>query len=166
MLDSAHLLTVHHQQKHGILYSEDCNKAFNNPTSLVCHQYQHRELRFHCACGASFPFSSQLQMHSVVLCCHASHHCVYPNCSYSFKNKGNLTRHANEHTGKLHEYLDCDYKNSDICNLESHHLKHSNIDKYVCEKCGEWFKYNTQYKQHLNDPKKCPGRGKSNSPEY
>ena len=44
VLSSAHLLTVHHQGKHGILYCETCNKAFNNPTSLVRHKYQHREL--------------------------------------------------------------------------------------------------------------------------
>ena len=166
VLDSAHLLTVHHRQRHGILYCEDCDKAFNNPTSLVHHRYQHRELRFHCACGASFAFSSQLQTHSVVHCHHASHHCVYPNCNRSFKNKGDLKRHASEHYSKQHECPDCDYKNSDICNLESHHLKHSDIYKYVCKNCGKGFKYNTQYRQHLNDPKKCLGQKKSNSPEY
>ena len=157
VLDSAHLLTVHHQQKHGILYCDDCNKAFNNPTSLVRHHYQHRELRFHCACGASFAFSSQLQTHSVVHHRHASHHCVYPNCNCSFKNKGDLKRHTNEHSGKQHECPDCDYKNSDIWNLESHCLKHSNINKYVCETCGKGFKYNIQFRQHLKDPEKCPG---------
>ena len=66
VLDSAHLLTIHHQQKHGILYCDECNKAFNNPTSLVRHKYQHKELRFNCNCGASFAFYSQLQTHSVV----------------------------------------------------------------------------------------------------
>ena len=35
ILDSAHLLTIHHRDSHGILYCETCNKAFNNPTSLV-----------------------------------------------------------------------------------------------------------------------------------
>ena len=146
VLDSAHLLTIHHQNTHGILYCDDCNKAFNNPTSLVLHPYQHRELRFHCACGASFPFPSQLQMHSVVHCHHASYHCVCPKCNHSFKNKGDLTRYANENTGKLHEYPDCSYKNSDIHNLESHHLKQSDIDKYICKKCSKGFKYNTQYR--------------------
>ena len=54
ILDSARLLTKHHRDSHGILYCETCNKAFNNPTSLVRHSYQHKPLRFHCACGASF----------------------------------------------------------------------------------------------------------------
>ena len=110
VLDSAHLLTVHHQQKHGILYCDECNKAFNNPTSLVRHKYQHKELTFKCNCGASFAFHSQLQTYSVVHQRHASHLCVYPKCNKSFKNKGDLTRHAAEHTGKQYECPNCDYK--------------------------------------------------------
>ena len=35
-------LTQHHQQKHNILYCEECSKAFNNPLSLAKHQYSHR----------------------------------------------------------------------------------------------------------------------------
>ena len=160
------MLTVHHQQKHGILYCDECTKAFNNPTSLLRHKYQHKDLRFHCACGASFAFSSQLQTHSVVHRRHASHHCVYPNCNRSFKNKGDLKRHASEHYDKLHECPDCEYKNSDIRNLESHQLKHSEITKYMCKVCGQGFKYNTQLRRHYNDPKKCKGPQKSTSPEY
>ena len=159
------MLTVHHQQKHGILYCDECNKAFINLTSLVWHKYQHRDLRFHCACGTSFAFSSQLQTDSVMHHCHASHHCVYLNWNRSFKNKGDLKRHTSEHYRKLHECPDCDYKHSDIRNLESHRLKHSDINKYVCKVCGQGFKYNIQLRQHRNDPKKCQGPKKSTSPE-
>ena len=153
-------------QKYGILYCNECNKAFNNPTSLVRHKYQHKELRFHCNCGASFAFHSQLQTHSVVHCHHASHLCVYPNCNKCFKNKGDLTRHAAEYTGKQHECPDCDYKNTDIRNLESHRLKHSDINKYMCKVCDETFKYNTQLRRHRNNPKKCKSIKRSNSPDY
>ena len=146
MLSSAHLLTVHHRENHEILYCDICTKAFNNPTSLVCHKYQHREHKYKCACGASFTFSSQLHTHSVVHRQHASHHCVYPNCQRSFKNQGDLKRHAAEHYNQPHECPDCDYKNSDIRNLESHHLKHTDINKYTCEICSKGFKYNTQYR--------------------
>ena len=163
VLSSAHLLTVHHQEKHGILYCETCNKAFNNPTSLVRHKYQHRELRFHCNCGVAFVFASQLQTHSMVHRRHATHHCVYPKCGRSFKNKGHLKRHALEHTTKPHECPNCDYKNTDRRNLESHRLIHLNIKSHVCAKCGESFKYNTQLKRHQT---KCTGNRRSNSPEY
>ena len=165
-MDSAHLLTIHHHATHGILYCETCNKAFNNPTSLVRHSYQHKPLRFHCACGASFAFASQLQTHSVVHRHHASHHCVYPKCNRSFKNKGDLKRHADEHYSVVHECPDCDYTNSDIRNLESHRLKHSDIINYTCNSCGEGFKYNTQLRRHRNDPNKCPGPKRSDSPEF
>ena len=163
VLSSAHLLTVHHQEKHGILYCETCNKAFNNPTSLVRHKYQHRELRFQYNCGAAFAFASQLQTNSVVHRRHAAHHCVYPKCGRSFKNKGDLKRHALEHTTKPHECPDCDYKNADRRNLESHRLIHSNIKSHVCAKCGESFKYNTQLKRHQT---KCTGIRRSKSPDY
>ena len=86
------------------------------------HKYQHRELRFQCNCGAAFAFTSQLHTHSVVHHRHAAHHCVYPKCGRSFKNKGDLKRHALEHTTKPHECPDCDYKNADRRNLESHDL--------------------------------------------
>ena len=166
VVDSAHLLTLHHHDSHGILYCETCNKAFNNPTSLVRHSYQHRPLRFHCACGTSFAFASQLQSHSVVHRRHASHHCVYPKCNRSFKNKGDLKRHTDEHYSMVHECPDCDYKNSDIRNLESHRLKHTDISKYKCNSCGQGFKYNTQLRRHRNDPNKCPGHKRSDSPEF
>ena len=166
MLSSAHLLTVHHREKHEILYCDICTKAFNNPTSLVHHKYQHREHRYVCVCGASFAFSSQLHMHSVVHRRHASHHCVYPNCQHSFKNQGDLKRHAAEHYKQSHECPDCDYKNSDIRNLESHRLKHTDINKYTCKKCGKGFKYNTQYRRHLKDPSKCVVSKRSKSPEF
>ena len=165
-LSSAHLLTVHHREKHKILYCDICTKTFNNPTSLVHHKYQHREHRYVCACGASFTFSSQLHMHSVVHRRHASHHCIYPNCQRSFKNQGDLKRHVAEHYKQPHECPDCDYKNSDIRNLESHRLKHTDINKYTCEKCGKGFKYNTQYRRHLKDPSKCIVSERSKSLEF
>ena len=45
VLDSSHQLTAHHRETHGILYCTECNKAFNNPTSLVRHSYQHKKPR-------------------------------------------------------------------------------------------------------------------------
>ena len=165
-LSSAHMLTVHHREKHEILYCDICTKAFNNLTSLVRHKYQNREHRYVCECGVSFALSSQLRTHSVVHRRHASHHCIYPNCQRSFKNQGDLKRHAAEHYRQPHECPDCDYKNSDIRNLESHCLKHTDINKYTCEKCGKGFRYNTQYRRHLKDQSKCTVPKRSKSPEF
>ena len=60
----ARALTVHHQQKHGILYCDHCQKAFNNQRSLAKHLYTHKTLKFKCTkCGKAFPFKSQLTTH-------------------------------------------------------------------------------------------------------
>ena len=166
VLDSSHQLTAHHRETHGILYCNECNKAFNNPTSLVRHSYQHKKPRFHCACGASFAFSSQLQSHSAVHRRHATHHCIYPSCGKSFKHKGDLKRHASEHYSNAHECPDCDYKHHDVRNLESHRLTHTDIEKYTCQKCGQKFKFNTQLRRYLKNPNKCIGHKRSDSPEY
>ena len=166
ILDSSHQLTAHHRETHSILYCNECNKAFNNPTSLVRHSYQHKKPRFHCACGKSFAFSSQLQSHSAVHRRHATHHCIYPGCVKSFKHKGDLKRHASEHFDSAHECPDCNYKHHDIRNLESHRLTHTDIEKYICQKCGQKFKFNTQLRRHLKTPNNCIKRKRSDSPEY
>ena len=169
-VNSAHLLTVHHQTNHGILYCSECTKAFNNPTSLERHKYQHKILKYVCDCGAHFQFKSQLQTHSIVHRKHPEHHCVYPRCNKLFKNKGDLTQHADEHLKQKHQCPDCAYSNSDVWNLESHWRQHSNIKPFHCDKCGEDFKYNMQYRRHINGKSriKCKGLNikTSNSPEY
>ena len=168
--DSAHLLTVHHQAKHGILYCDQCTKAFNNPTSLERHRYQHKELKYVCTCGAKFAFESQLQTHSIVRRKILEHHCVYPMCKKLFKNKGDLTHHAEEHRRPKHQCPDCMYSNSNIRNLESHRRMHNNITPYHCDRRGEDFKYNSQYWRHISGRSrvKCTGLQVkvSNSPEY
>ena len=119
--DSIHELSVHHQQTHNILYCDMCTKAFNNPASLACHKYVHQEAKFQCDdCDQSFPFESSLKSHRVSHRTLASFFCSHANCTRKFKNKGDLTRHVKEHDGVLHECPDCDYKNADIGNLESH----------------------------------------------
>ena len=162
--DSIHELSVHHQQSHNILYCDICTKAFNNPASLARHKYVHQDSKFQCAdCDQSFPFESTLKSHRVSHRTLASYSCLHGNCTKKFKNKGDLTRHVKEHDGTMHECPNCDYKNADVRNLESHRIKHSNIEKYLCKLCEQKFKYNTQLRRHIRD-KKCPKL--SGSPEH
>ena len=151
--DSIHELSVHLQQSHNILFCDQCTKAFNNPASLACHQYIHQEAK--CDCEQSFPFDSTLKSHCVSHRTLATYFSSHANCTRKFKNKGDLTRHVKEHSGILHECPDCDYKNPDIRNLESHRIQHSNIEKYSCKLCDQRFKYNTQLCHHIRH-KKCP----------
>ena len=143
--DSIHELSVHHQRNHNILYCDTCTKAFNNPASLARHKYVHQDSKFQCAdCDQSFPFESTLRSHRVSQRTLASYFCSHGNCMKKFKNKGDLTRHVKEHNGIVHECPDCDYKNADVRNLESHRIKHINIEKYSCKLCEQKFKYNNQ----------------------
>ena len=157
-------LIQHHQQKHNILYCDACSKAFNNPSSLARHKYTHKELKFKCSdYDQQFAFESNLQTHRVSHRTIPSYCCVYPNCQRKFKNKGDLTCHAKEHDGIVHKCPDCTYENSDVRNLESHRLRHSDIEKYACQLCGQTFRYSNQRHRHIND-RKCPKR--SSSPEH
>ena len=116
--NSIHELSVHHQQSHKILYCNVCTSG--QQPSLI---------------SPSFPFESTLKSHHVSHCTLATHFCLHANCSKKFKNKGDLTRHIKKHSGTLHECPDSDYKNPDIRNWESHRIKHSNIEKYLCKLC-------------------------------
>ena len=92
---SARDLTLHHQKKHGIIYCKICNKAFNNPHSLLRHGYSHKEKRFKCTiCEESFNFNSELVTHQITHQRRSKHLCAYPKCGRLFKNKSDLSRHA------------------------------------------------------------------------
>ena len=112
-------------------------------------------LNFSVMTDQSFPFENSLKSHRVSHHTLASFFCLHANCTKKFKNKGDLTRHVKEHDGVLHECPNCDYKNVDIRNLESHRIKHSKIEKYSCKLCEKQFNYNTQLRRHIRD-KKCP----------
>ena len=120
-VNSAKELLDHHINKHGIVYCPVCQKAFNNPLSLECHKYMHKEKRFMCStCNEGFQFMSQLRLHKVNHQRHAKHFCVYPGCYKKFKNKPDLNRHAKRHTSKEIRCPDCPYRTTDKRNFESH----------------------------------------------
>ena len=94
--------------------------------------------------------------------------CAFPKCDHKFKNKGDLTRHAQIHTGVSFKCPHCNYSNPDQRNYKSHWLTHTNTEKYLCPKCNKIFKFNAQKRQHLVD-KKCEKDNKKNethSDEY
>ena len=148
-VNSAKELLDHHIDKHGIVYCPVCQKAFNNPLSLECYKYMHKEKRFMCStCNEGFQFRSQLRLHNVIHQRRAKHFCVYPGCYKKFKNKPDLNRHAKCHTSKETKCPDCPYQTIDKRNFDSHRRSHSRIERYFCETCGKGFIYNTQKKRH------------------
>ena len=151
-VESAQALKDHHQQSHGIMYCSNCNKAFNNQLSLTHHQYEHKTCQFECkTCGEDFPFESQYKTHLLTHSNRRKHACTYSDCDRQFKNIGDRNRHIREHTNEWLQCLDCpDYKTKEKRNFESHRLKHSKIDRYWCELCGQGFIYNTQKIRHIS----------------
>ena len=153
--DSAHDLTTHHRDKHGITYCNVCNKAFNNPISLRRHEYSHKEKKFQCSmCGESFNFNSELKTHQIQHQHRAKHLCAFPSCGKLFKNKSDLLRHAKEHTAKAIQCPDCTYSAKDQCNFDLHRHKHSRIERYFCIYCNKGFIFNTQKQRHMSK-KEC-----------
>ena len=103
-------LTLHHQQKHNILYCEEYSKAFNNPSSLPNTSIHTKSHVLNVPIVTEFAFKSNLKTHRISHRTLATHCCVHLNCQKCFKNKGDLTRHVKEHDGVLHECPDCPYK--------------------------------------------------------
>ena len=150
-VDSAAALKEHHGLSHGIMYCSSCNKAFNNQLSLTRHQYEHKPRPYECKyCEETFPFESQYNTHLLTHSDRRRHTCTYEGCEKRFKNKGDRNRHLKEHTSDWIKCPDCpDYKTKEKRNFESHRLKHSKIERYWCELCGQGFTYNTQKIRHI-----------------
>ena len=138
------------------MYCKHCTKAFNNQLSLTRHEYEHKNRPFVCkTCGEDFPFESQYNTHKLTHSDRRKHACTYTNCEKRFKNLGDRNRHVKEHTSPWLQCPDCpEYKTKAKRDFESHRLKHSKIERYFCESCGEGFVYNTQ-KIHHHTKKLC-----------
>ena len=144
-------LNNHHREDHGIVKCQECNKAFNNQTSLDKHSYVHKELKFNCEqCGERFPFESRLEQHRMTHI-NARLSCPKKNCPRTFKSVGDVNRHVKSHgKGGWHRCAHCDYKNKDKRNTESHMRTHTKQEdgKYICDKCGKHMRYSTQFRRH------------------
>ena len=149
VVNSARELVDHHQTVHGIVYCPIKHSTTRSPwLATITHT---REKQFQCTkCDESFTnFSSELKTHNITHQCHAKHLCAFPKCGKLFKNKPDLTRHADTHTAKPMKCLDCSYSSKDKRNFESHWLKHSKFERYFCKVCGKGFVFNTQMRRHV-----------------
>ena len=144
-------LNNHHREDHGIVKCSDCDKVFNNQSSLDKHSYVHKELKYNCEqCGKRFPFESRLEQHRMT---HINVHlsCPKKSCPHTFKSLGDVNRHVKSHgKGGWYRCDHCDYKNKDKRNTESHMRTHTKQEdgKYVCDKCGKHMRYSTQFIRH------------------
>ena len=144
-------LNNHHREDHGITKCPDCDKIFNNQSSLDKHNYVHKELKYNCEqCGKRFPFESRLEQHRMTHI-NVRLSCPKKSCPRTIKSVGDVNRHVKSHSkGGWHRCDHCDYKNKDKCNTESHMRTHTKQEdgKYVCDKCGKHMRYSTQFIRH------------------
>ena len=144
-------LNVHHREDHGIVKCPDCEKVFNNQSSLDKHSYVHKELKYNCEqCGKRFPFESRLEQHQMTHI-NVRLSCPKKSCTRTFKSVGDVNHHVKSHTkGGWHKCAHCDYKNKDKRNTESYMRTHTKKEdrKYVCDKCGKHMRYSTQFIRH------------------
>ena len=133
------------------MYCKQCTKAFNNQLSLTRHEYEHKSRPYVCkTCGEDFPFESQYNTHRLTHSNRQRHACTYTDCDKCFKNLGDRNRHVKKHTSPWLTCPDCpDYKTKAKRDFESHRLKHSKIERYFCNQCGEGFVYSTQRICHV-----------------
>ena len=128
-------LNIHHKNNHGIV---KCTKYFTTQSSLDKHSYTHSGLKFNCElCGKCFPFESRLDQYMLV---HINNKlsCPKKSCDKQFKGIGDLNHHMKTHTkGSWYHCDQCNYKNKDKCNTNSHMRTHSKEDegRYECDKC-------------------------------
>ena len=72
-------------------------------------------------------------------------------CERSFMRKADLVSHVQNHSGKVHESNQCEYKATDIRYLKQHQRKHSNDLLIKCNICNRGFRYYTQMKWHRDN---------------
>ena len=75
----------------------DCGLSFNMPSSMKCHAYTHKELKYACPhCEKKFPFSSDQDVHAI------KHETVKQflcdKCKKDFFMKSDLIRHEKMHS--------------------------------------------------------------------
>ena len=135
--DSQAAANAHYRAKHPPLKCPDCTQTFNNPCSLRCHKYNHRDLWFPCcSCNKNFTFESDLNNHRLKHRHHPGHQCNHRVdtgiCGKWFYAKSDLNKHAKIHDGHIHQCFECSYNTLDKRYLHAHQYTHSNLERYIC----------------------------------
>ena len=56
----------HYREQHKPVECEECGLSINTPSSLKCHAYVHKDLKYACPhCNKKFPFSSDRDIHAI-----------------------------------------------------------------------------------------------------
>ena len=123
--DSQAGANAHYHNSHPQLSCDKCNQIFNNPCSLRCHLYNHKELKFPCcSCDKCFVFESDLNNHCLKYRRHPGHQCnhhvQHGICGKWFFDKSDLNKHTKIHDGHVYQCYECTYTTLDKRYLRAH----------------------------------------------
>ena len=101
-------------------------------------------------CNKGFHFESELAAHKWKHTADQGLACFHANCRKRFKRSSELNAHLKNHMGKPIKCDYCTYLNKDIRNVRAHTRIHTNVQSFVCSKCGKKFKWDSQTAQENN----------------
>ena len=140
-------LNDHFRSSHPPLTCSDCKKLFSMPSAFEKHKYTHYDFMYECeTCNKCFHFESELSMHQRKHFADQGLVCFHAKCGKRFESSSELKAHLKNHTGKPIKCDHCTYTNRDIRNVRAHAHIHTDVQNFVCAKCGKRFKWGSQKK--------------------
>ena len=151
-------LNTHFKNTHQAVTCNSYSKSFLTPSTLACHKYVHRTLKFQCDhsnCDSRFTFSSELSRHKLIHRTHAKFQCQYPDCGRWYFSNSELIKHVKVHDGKIWkcDVQDCDYTTPDKRLLHQHGRVHRHTIPNIPDMSG---KINVKHCKFLIGRNICP----------
>ena len=126
--------------------------------SNIYYHHAKKVKQYHCKrCDLSFPFKSQLKIHSMKHTRKPSFE--YTECSLPFKYHHDMLKHLKEHTAPEISCNSWDYRGTKL-NLKAHEKQNDPTQRITCTQCKDTFRFRISYWRHK---KLCK---RSGSPEY
>ena len=149
---STKLWNIHYAAAHKsvALVCDICKKTFTKPIVRQAHRNNHASHKHCCTrCGKTFAYNSSLRQHKTV---HSrqQHKCFSDMCTHSYKYPWDLNRHIKTHLHKEYKCPKCPKTFKQERLLKQHSVKHEDVFRYICPKCGHKTKWATPYRRHLS----------------
>ena len=135
---STKLWSIHHAIVHKsiVLVCDICKKTFTKPSARRAHRNNHASHKHSCPrCSKTFAYISALRQHKIV---HSrqQHKCFSGSCTCSYKYPWDLNRHIKTHLDKEYKCPNCPKTFKWDRLLKQHSVKHKDVFRYICPKCG------------------------------